>query len=75
MPINRSRLAIPFVGKDVPSASSEFANPDIVIGLTLLAFHYEGMRLRDVQELTRCMKVCLFVCLCVCLPCAWCVGK
>lgn len=29
-------------GKDVPSAASEFAHPDVVIGLTIMAFRYEG---------------------------------
>jgi hypothetical protein len=30
MPRTRAKLAIPFVGKDVPSRSSEFAHPDVV---------------------------------------------
>ena len=29
-PLSRTQLAIPFVGKDVPSAAAEFAQPDIV---------------------------------------------
>jgi hypothetical protein len=41
-PRTRLKLAIPFVGKDVPSQSSEFAHPDVIIGLTVLAFRYEG---------------------------------
>jgi hypothetical protein len=48
---------VPFVGKDVPSRSSEFAHPDIVIGLSILAYRYEGLRQRDfglvVQSLRR----------------------
>ncbi|CUF98858.1 Hypothetical protein, putative [Bodo saltans] len=46
---SRSRLvtAIPFVGKDMPSPSSEFAHPDIVIGMTVLAYRYEGLRETD----------------------------
>ena len=35
MPQSRLKLGIPFVGKDVPSAASEFAQPDIIIGLTV----------------------------------------
>lgn len=31
-------------GKDVPSRASEFAHPDVVIGLTILAYRYEGLR-------------------------------
>lgn len=42
MPRTRAKLGIPFVGKDVPSRSSEFAHPDIIIGLTVLAYRYEG---------------------------------
>ncbi|KNC48811.1 uncharacterized protein AMSG_00592 [Thecamonas trahens ATCC 50062] len=37
MPKSRRLTAVPFVGKDVPSRSSEFAQPDVVIGLTILA--------------------------------------
>eukprot|EP00759_Apiculatamorpha_spiralis_P019752 PhF_6_TR25516/c0_g1_i1/m.35642 len=51
MPISRFMLAIPFIGKDVPSDSSEFAHPDIIIGLTILAYRYEGMRMTDFKEL------------------------
>ncbi len=57
MPRSRTMTAVPFVGKDVPSQRSEFAHPDIVIGLTILAFRYEGFRgsdlltlLKDLQE-------------------------
>ena len=38
MPETRRYLAIPFEGKDVPSKSSEFAHPDVTIGLTILAY-------------------------------------
>jgi hypothetical protein len=57
MPRSRTKTAVPFVGKDVPSHRSEFAHPDIVICLTILAFRYEGLRqmdflnmLKDLQE-------------------------
>ena len=33
VPRSRLKLAVPFIGKDVPSKSSEFAHPDIIIGL------------------------------------------
>ena len=49
MPRSRFKLAIPFVGKDVPSRASEFAHPDIIIGLTILAYRYEGMRRPDFE--------------------------
>ena len=41
MPETRRYLAIPFEGKDVPSKSSEFAHPDVTIGLTILAYRCE----------------------------------
>ncbi|CCD20481.1 hypothetical protein, conserved, partial [Trypanosoma vivax Y486] len=56
VPRSRQLMAIPFVAKDVPSLSSEFAHPDVVIGLTVLAYRYEGMRLSDVKELLRDLK-------------------
>lgn len=46
-PLSRKLLAIPFAGKDVPSRSAEFASPEVAIGLTFLAIHYEGMRTYD----------------------------
>ncbi|KAF8285120.1 hypothetical protein TcBrA4_0033550 [Trypanosoma cruzi] len=56
MPMSRRMMAIPFVAKDVPSRSSEFAHPDVVIGLTILAFRYEGMRFTDVKALLQQLK-------------------
>ena len=38
MPLSRVKLAIPFEGKDVPSRASEFAHPDTIIGLSVLAY-------------------------------------
>merc|ERR1719159_435193 len=49
MPRSRFKLAIPFVGKDVPSRASEFAHPDIIIGLSILAYRYEGLRRQDFE--------------------------
>ena len=46
-PTSRRLLAVPFLGKDVPSQASEFAHPDVVIGFTILAYRYEGMRETD----------------------------
>ncbi|TPP41495.1 hypothetical protein CGC20_3525 [Leishmania donovani] len=56
IPYSRKMTAVPFVAKDVPSRSSEFAHPDVVIGLTILAFRYEGLRLQDVKELVTQLK-------------------
>ena len=51
MPRTRWKLAIPFISKDVPSRSSEFAHPDVVIGLTFLGYRYEGLRFEDFCEI------------------------
>ena len=47
MPRSRLKLAVPFLGKDVPSTSSEFAHPDVIIGLTIMAYRYSGLRQTD----------------------------
>jgi hypothetical protein len=47
LPRSRRFLAVPFVGKDAPSPSSEYAHPDVAIGLTILAYRYEGLRPAD----------------------------
>ena len=47
MPRSRLKLAVPFLGKDVPSTSSEFAHPDVIIGLTIMAYRYSGLRETD----------------------------
>ena len=46
----RRLAAIPFVGKDIPSRASQFSHPDIVIGLTTLAYRYEGLRFSDFEN-------------------------
>ncbi len=56
MPKNRKLLAVPFVGKDLPSRASEFAHPDVVIGLTILAYRYEGLRRTDFMVMMRALR-------------------
>ena len=51
MPRSRKISAVPFVGKDVPSEASEFAHPDVMIGLTINAYRVEGLRRDDFREL------------------------
>ncbi|TMW68228.1 hypothetical protein Poli38472_007900 [Pythium oligandrum] len=53
---SRLLLAVPFVGKDVPSRSSEFAHPDVLIGLTILAYRYEGIRVSDLVRIVSQLK-------------------
>ena len=53
---SRWSLAVPFIGKDVPSRAAEFACPEVLIGLSVLAFNYEGMRARDFRYLVTNLK-------------------
>ena len=52
----RMALAVPFVGKDVPSPSAEFAHPEVLIGLSVLAYRYEGLRRRDLHLVVTTLK-------------------
>ena len=53
---SRRLLAVPFVGKDVPSRASEFSHPDVVIGFSILAYRYEGLRRDDFRTLLRALR-------------------
>ena len=57
MPKSRKFLAVPFIGKDVPSQASEFSHPDVVIGLTILAYKYEGLRKNDFYEVIKNLRL------------------
>ncbi len=59
IPTSRKLVAVPFVAKDVPSRASEFAHPDVLIGLTILAYRYEGLRKNDLHLVMRHLKDCL----------------
>jgi len=48
VPLSRRLLAVPFVGKDVPSRSAEFSHPDVLLGLSIAAYRYDGLRVADV---------------------------
>ena len=54
LPRSRRFLAVPFVGKDAPSLASEFAHPDIVIGLTMLSYRCAGDSVRAWEAGRRC---------------------
>ena len=56
-PLPRRLLAVPFRAKDSPSPSSEFAHPDAIICLTLLAYQHEGLRLTDIVQLVGAMQL------------------
>jgi thioredoxin len=51
VPRSRLALAVPFIGKDVPSKSAEFAHPDITVGLTVMAYRYSGLRDGDFSDI------------------------
>ena len=56
IPPSRQLLAVPFIGKDVPSPSSEFAHPEVIIGLTVLAYRHAGLRIGNTKMLVSHMK-------------------
>lgn len=59
IPTSRKLVAVPFVAKDVPSRASEFAHPDVLIGLTILAYRYEGLRKSDFTLVLKHLRECL----------------
>jgi hypothetical protein len=59
VPLSRRLLAVPFVGKDSPSPNSEFANPEVLIGLSLLSYRYEGLRQSDVSAMATHLQMSL----------------
>ena len=56
LPASRRLLGVPFVGKDVASPAAEFAQPDVLIGVTILAYRYEGLRIADVKRILSGLK-------------------
>lgn len=56
LPTSRAVLAVPFVGRETPSKNSEFAHPDIQIGLAVMAYRYEGMRYMDMLTVLQALK-------------------
>jgi hypothetical protein len=52
-PVSRKLLAVPFIGKDVPSGQSEFSHPDVAIMLSVAAYRYEGLRKEDFAQLLK----------------------
>ena len=55
-PLSRQLCAVPFMGKDVPSGAAEFAQPDCLIGSTVLAYRYEGLREQDIKRILLQLK-------------------
>ena len=40
----------------MPTVASEYAHPDVAIGLTTLAFRYEGLRRHDLVQCVRRLR-------------------
>ena len=40
----------------MPSSAAEFAQPDVLIGATILAYRYEGLRESDLKTTIRMLK-------------------
>jgi len=55
LPRTRKLLAVPFIGKDIPSRTNEFSHPDVVLGLTIAAYRLEGLRRTDFMQVLRLM--------------------
>ena len=56
LPPRRLLTAVPFIGKDSPSPTAEFAHPDVIILLSLLSYRYAGLRETDTTVLVAHMK-------------------
>ena len=55
-PKSRKMLAVPYVGKDRPSPTSEFSHPDVLIGLSLISYRLNGLRRDDLRELVLSLR-------------------
>ncbi|QSZ29330.1 hypothetical protein DSL72_003844 [Monilinia vaccinii-corymbosi] len=54
--LKRSSLSVPYHGKDVPAARSEFSHPEMTIILTCLSYYYDGLSEDQAME---CFRVLL----------------
>lgn len=48
--IERALLAVPYLAKGIPHPSSEFAQPEVTIVLTILAYYYNGLADHQVRQ-------------------------
>eukprot|EP00727_Mastigamoeba_balamuthi_P011709 m51a1_g7160 hypothetical protein (1208) ;mRNA; r:18010-25914 len=53
---SRFRLAVPYLGKDVPNPSSEFADISVIAGFTIISYLVDGLSPEDVQTLVKSMS-------------------
>lgn len=51
--LKRSSLSVPYHGKDVPAARSEFSHPETSIIMTCLAYYYKGLSESQAMECFR----------------------
>ncbi|KDQ10210.1 hypothetical protein BOTBODRAFT_178408 [Botryobasidium botryosum FD-172 SS1] len=52
----RTRLAVPYVAKDIPSQRADFGHPDVALVLTYLSYYYQGL---NSQQLFCCFNLIL----------------
>lgn len=48
---SHKKLSVPYLGKDTPSKRADFQQPDVIIGLTILHYFYDGLRRDELLEL------------------------
>lgn len=48
--LGRTRLAVPDLAKDSPSARADFSHPDIAIVLTCLSYYYRGLDDKQIYD-------------------------
>lgn len=53
----RAVLAVPFLGKEQPSPTSEFSHQDVLICLSYLAYRYEGLRYEDCHSVVQSLRL------------------
>lgn len=54
--LDRKPIAIPFYGKDTPSPRSEFSNPDVMLGFTIISYLYQGLNQQQLKDSLQKLK-------------------
>ena len=49
----RTKVAVPFRAKNVPSERSEYSHPDIAILYTILSYYYNGLTLNEFERVIK----------------------
>ncbi len=51
--IPKNDMAIPYKGMNMPAIRSEFSHPDVMIGLTILSYYYNGLHESQLVQVLR----------------------